>query len=252
MQNNHLNIETLEARTLFAGLNDAVELESIEAQPDAHECEGFVRDAGEVLSLAGSYMEVPGQMIQSVGEGIRDFFAEAPEYPHNGIYTGLSVDALELVGKSVSVIGLAPTVIGTAISYTGMLGEALGDDGYGDDFTVSNMIHDMGDSIASVGSAISQFGMDFADGQRFAPKYQDFMAAHDDHWMTIAGTSVGALISGVGFAAKLPGLAVHKAGGLTIKTCDFAHATSEVLGSAYASASGLYSYYFGSEAPVSV
>lgn len=252
MKHNHLNIETLEARTLFAGLNDTVELESVEVQADTHECEGVIRQAGEVLSLAGSYMEVPGQMLQSLGEGVRDFFAEAPEYPHNGIYTGLSVDALELVGKSVSVLGFIPSIAGSTVSYMGMFGEMLGDDGYGDDFTVSNMIHEMGDDIASLGEGISKFGMDFADGQRFAPKYQDFMAAHNDHWMTIAGTSFGVAISGVGFAAKLPEMAVHKVGDLTIKTCDFAHATSEVLGSAYASASGFYSYYFGTEAPVSV
>lgn len=249
---NHLNIESLESRTLFAGVQEALELSTVDAQAEVIECEGVVRHAGEALVAIGSSMEVPGKIVESMGEGLYIFFAEAPEYPHNGVYTGVSVEVLDLAGKSVSILGLIPSIAGTGISYVGMFGEMLGDDGYGYDYTTSNAIHDIGSDIASLGEGITQWGMDFSEGQRYAPSYQDFIAEHEDHWMTIAGTTAGTLVSGLGFVAKLPGLAVHKTGDLTVTTCNLAQAASEVLGSACAQASDFYVHYLGSDAKVSV
>ena len=243
-----LNFETLESRTLFAGLNDTFspETELIEVQVEDVECEGFFRQVGEALVSVGSSMEAPGQAVQSLGESIHNYFAEIPEYPSGGVYKGLSVDVLSGLGSIVATAGFIPNIVGTGISCVGALGEMLGDDGGYDDVSFSNSIRNSGEALASLGEWVTEWGIDFSDAQRYAPEYADFVAEHEDSWITIAGTSTGALVSATGFAMKLPGLAVHKTGDLTIKTCDIASATNQVLNSAYASVSDFYHSYFAS------
>lgn len=246
MNKNHFNIESLESRTLFAGLDDVAGEVLAETEVHVIACEGAVRSVGEALVLAGSYMEAPGLALQEIGTGIYDYFAEIPEYPAGGIYRGLSVELLSGAGSVVSALGLIPVVAGTAISYVGMAGELLYDHGDSDAFSVSNSVKALGETIASVGSAISDCGANFSDAQRYAPKYADFVEAHENSLLTIAGTHTGGAVNLVGLAVQLPGYLVHKTGDLTITTCNVFGAVNQLASNTYASVSGLFGDYFTS------
>lgn len=239
----HLNLEALEARTLFAGLDEAVVDASSELQSEVVECEGIVRQFGEAVAVLGSYIETPGSAIQSMGQSVFNYFSEVPEYPSGGVYKGLSVDILSGLGSVVSAVGFVPTIAGSLISYVGMFGEMLGDDGGLYETSLSNAIRGGGEGIAHLGEAITEWGTDFSLSQRYAPEYAVFVDQHQNNPVTIAGEYAGSFIAATGFLLKLPGTMIHETGDAIVTTCDIATSVSEGVSSLYSKASQLYSDY---------